>query len=254
LPGYDIPSDLGELYGAIGFPARVMYSNFVSSLDGVVALGAEASAGSIISGRNEGDRFLMGLLRACADAVLLGAGTLRATPGHRWTPEHIFPAMAGPFARLRSDLGKAPRPRLVLFSAAGHIPESHPAVIEGATIVTTEKGASTLAGRLSASSEVLTIEKDGRVDVERAVAELRRRGNDVLLTEGGPHLMGDLVRANLLDELFLTVSPVLAGRDSEPRQGMLGGAELLPDRQLWSRLISARRNGDFLFLRYRLTA
>ena len=231
-----------------------MYSNFVASLDGVVALGSEMSAGSIISGRNEGDRFLMGLLRACADAVLLGAGTLRATPGHRWTAEHIFPAMAQPFARLRSDLGKSPRPRLVLFSAAGDIPESHPAVIDGATIVTTQRGASKLAGRLQSSSEVLTLEKDGRVDVERAVTELRRRGDDVLLTEGGPHLMGDLVKAELVDELFLTISPVLAGRDSETRHGMLAGAELLPDRQVWSRLLSARRNGDFLFLRYGLTA
>lgn len=195
----------------------------------------------------------MGLLRACADAVLLGAGTLRATPGHRWTAEHIFPAMAGPFARLRADLGKAPRPRLVLFSGAGDIPESHPAVVEGATIVTTEKGASRLAGGLPASSEVLAIEKDGRVDVERAVTELRRQGNDVLLTEGGPHLMGDLVRAGLLDELFITISPVLAGRASKARHGMLAGVELLPERQLWSRLLSARRNGDFLFLRYGVT-
>jgi riboflavin biosynthesis pyrimidine reductase len=253
LPRYEIPAGLNDLYGAIGFPPRVMYSNFVASLDGVVALGSETSAGSIISGRNQGDRFLMGLLRACADAVLLGAGTLRATPGHHWTPEHIFPAMAGAFARLRSDLGKAPRPRLVLFSAAGDIPESHPAVIEGATIVTTERGASMLQGRLPASTEVLTIERDGRVDVERAVTELRRRGYEVLLTEGGPHLMGDLVKANLLDELFITISPVLAGRDSESRHGMLAGAELLPDRQVWNRLLSARRNGDFLFLRYGLT-
>jgi riboflavin biosynthesis pyrimidine reductase len=227
-----------------------MYSNFVASLDGVVALGAEASAGSIISGRNQGDRFLMGLLRACADAVLLGAGTLRATPGHHWTPEHIFPAMAGPFARLRSDLGKAPRPRLVLFSAAGDIPASHPAVIGGVTVVTTQSGAKTLEGRLSEQSDVLTFEKDGRVDVESAVSELRRRGYAVLLTEGGPHLMGDLIRAALLDELFLTVSPTLAGRDLETRLGMLAGIELLPKRQTWTRLLSVRRNGDFLFLRY----
>jgi len=46
----------------------------------------------------------MGLLRACADAVLLGVGTLRATPGHQWTPEHIYPDRAESFAELRNDL------------------------------------------------------------------------------------------------------------------------------------------------------
>jgi riboflavin biosynthesis pyrimidine reductase len=227
-----------------------MYSNFVASLDGVVALGAEASAGSIISGRNQGDRFLMGLLRACADAVLLGAGTLRATPGHRWTPEHIFPQVGDAFARLRSRLGRTAQPRLVLFTASGDVPLSHPAVVEGATVVTTKSGARALEGRLSERSDVLTFEKDGRVDVEGAVSELRRRGYDVLLTEGGPHLMGDLIRANLLEELFLTVSPTLAGRDEKERLGMLAGIEVLPERQTWTRLLSVRRNGDFLFLRY----
>jgi riboflavin biosynthesis pyrimidine reductase len=230
-----------------------MYSNFVASLDGVVALGAEPSAGSIISGRNEADRFLMGLLRACADAVLLGAGTLRATPGHRWTPEHIFPPMADAFGRLRSQLGRKARPRLVLFTASGDVPASHPAVIEGATIVTTGSGARRLEGRLSEASDVVTIEKNGRVDLGGAVSELRHRGYEVLLTEGGPHLMGDLIELGLLDELFLTVSPTLAGRDVETRPGMVAGVEILPRRELWSRLLSARRNGDFLFLRYGLT-
>ena len=230
-----------------------MYSNFVTSLDGVAALGSETSAGSIISGRNQPDRFLMGLLRACADAVLVGAGTLRATPGHRWTPEHVFPQMADAFASLRSLLGRKATPRLVLFTASGDIPMSHPAVIEGATIVTTKSGAKTLEGALSDRSDVLVIERDGRVDVEGAVSDLRHRGYEVLLTEGGPHLMGDLISANLVDELFITVSPTLAGRDVETRLGMLAGVELMPTHQRWTRLLSARRNGDFLFLRYGLT-
>src|SRR5207253_7833821 len=86
-----MPQDLERIYGRLGFAERAVYSNFVTSLDGVVSLGSHPSAGSVISGRNQADRFLMGLLRACADAVLLGAGTLRATPGHHWTPEHIYP-------------------------------------------------------------------------------------------------------------------------------------------------------------------
>jgi len=231
---------------------RVIYSNFVESLDGVVTLGSKPSAGSELSGRNQADRFLMGLLRACADAVLVGAGTLRATPGHHWTPEHVFPDLAREFGELRSALGRKARPRLVLLTASGRVPVSHPAVVGGATIVTTADGAAALQGRLPDSCDVVEVGKSGSVDMKRAVAELRERGYDVILTEGGPNVVGALIKANLLDEAFITVSPVIAGRDREARLGMVQGVELLPGRGLWSRLLSARRHGDFLFLRYGL--
>jgi riboflavin biosynthesis pyrimidine reductase len=249
-----MPRDLADLYGALGFADRIVYSNFVESLDGVVALASEPSAGSIISGRNQADRFLMGLLRACADAVLLGAGTLRATPGHRWTPEHIYPAMASSFAELRRHLGRAPRPRLVVFTASGAVDVSHPAVIEGVTVVTTETVSEGLAGRLPDSCDVIALGRSGAVEMGPALAELRERGYGVLLTEGGPHLTAALIENGLLDESFITISPVIAGRRQEKRLGMVEGAELLPDRQLWSRLLSARRHEDFLFLRYALKA
>src|SRR5690348_8274794 len=144
LPRYRLPDELAHLYGSLGFAGRVVYSNFVESLDGVVTLGSKPSAGSEISGRNQADRFLMALLRACADAVLLGAGTLRATPGHQWTAEHVFPDLASQFGELRSLLGRKPRPRLVLLTASGNVPISHPAVIAGASIVTTAEGAAAL--------------------------------------------------------------------------------------------------------------
>ena len=59
----------------------------------------------MISGKDPADRFLMGLLRACADAVVLGAGTLRATPGHLWTPAHVYPALADRVHRLAQRAG-----------------------------------------------------------------------------------------------------------------------------------------------------
>ena len=224
----------------------------MSSLDGVVTLGSEPSAGSIISGRNQWDRFLMGLLRACADAVLLGAGTLRATPGHLWTAEHIFPDLAQVFSRLRSDLGRRERPRLVLVTGSGEVQASHTAVVAGATVITTADGAARLRGRLPDSCDVIEIGTGARVDMNAAVTAMRDRGYDVILTEGGPHVAGELVSAGLLDEAFVTVSPVVAGRDREPRLGLVAGVELLPGKQLWSRLLSARRHDDFLFLRYSL--
>lgn len=240
-----------RLYGRLGFADTALYSNFVSSMDGVVTLGSNPSAGSVISGRNQADRFLMGLLRACADAVLLGAGTLRATPGHHWTPQHIFPDLAASFAALRSALGRMPDPRLVLLTSGGNVDASHPAIAGGATIVTTEAGARSLPA-LPDSCDVIEVGKTGAVDVVRALEKLRERGDRVILTEGGPHVMGDLVSHDLVDEAFLTVSPVVAGRDTDNRLGMVAGAEFLPDNGKWSRLLSARRHGDFLFLRYGL--
>ena len=247
-----MPAKLEKIYGRLGFADRVVYSNFVASLDGVVTLGEKPSAGSAISGRNEADRFLMGLLRAFADAVLLGAGTLRATPGHHWTPEHIYPDLASTFAELRVDLGRKPRPRLVVLTASGNVEMAHPAVVGGATIVTTRDGAVHLRRRLPDSCDVIEIGEAGPVDAEAALDELRGRGFDAILTEGGPHVMGELMSRRLVDEAFLTVSPVIAGRDDDSRLGMVAGAEFLPDHGVWSKLLSARRNGDFLFLRYDL--
>jgi riboflavin biosynthesis pyrimidine reductase len=77
-------------------------------------------------------------------------------------------------------------------------------------------------------------------------------GFDVVLTEGGPTLMGELIKAGLLNEMFLTLSPLIAGRNKDYRMGMVEGAELLPKAPVWSRLLSARRHGDYLFLRYAL--
>ena len=252
MPRYPLPDALARAYGALGFGDRVVYSNFVESIDGVVTLGSKPSAGSEISGRNQADRFLMGLLRACADAVLIGAGTLRATPGHHWTPDHVFPELAQEFGELRAALGRKAVPRLLLLTASGVVPVSHPAVVEGATVVTSSDGAAALKGRLPDSCDVVEVGRSGAVDMKRALVEMRDRGYDVILTEGGPHVAGDLIKDGLLDEAFITISPVIAGRDREVRLGMTQGVELLPGHGIWSRLLSARRHGDFLFLRYGL--
>ena len=252
LPAYKLPADLQHLYGRLGFPTPVLYSNFVSSVDGIVSLGSTPSAGSSISGKNPADRFLMGLLRACADAVLIGAGTLRATPGHLWTPGHVFPDLATEFTVLRSNLGRTTEPKLVVVTASGDIDASHPALVKGAIVMTTEDGAKAIGDRLPATCEV--VGKGQALDLSAALEQLRGRGLKVVLTEGGPHLIGPLIDKGLLDEAFLTISPVVAGRGAEVRLGMVEGVELLPKRGVWSTLLSARRHGDHLFLRYRTPA
>ena len=250
LHTYALPADLKHLYGRLGFSTPVLYSNFVSSVDGVVTLGSKPSAGSVISGKYAADRFLMGLLRACADAVVIGAGTLRATPGHLWTPAHVYPELATEFTALRSALGRSAEPALVVLTASGKIDFAHPALKRGATVMTTVAGAKAMGDRLPKTCEKVVVGKGKALDMGSTIKELRGRGHEVLLSEGGPHVVGQMIEANLLDEVFLTVSPVMAGRGKEERFGMVEGVELLPGKGAWSKLLSARRHGDYLFLRY----
>src|SRR5258708_13641054 len=258
LPAYKLPVDLQHMYGRLGFPTPVLYSNFVASVDGVVTLGSSPSAGSVISGKYAADRFLMALVRACADAVLLGAGTLRATPGHLWTPAHVYPDLTTEFTALRSNLGRSTEPKLVVVTASGKLDTSHPALVKGAIVMTTEAGTKAIGGHLPKTCAGVTVGQSSSsgksVDLNDALDELRNRGLKVLLTEGGPHLVGQLIEKGLLDEAFLTISPAVSGRAAENRLGMGEGVELLPTRAVWSTLLSARRHDAYLFLRYRTPA
>jgi riboflavin biosynthesis pyrimidine reductase len=215
----------------------------------VATVGSGANAGSLISGRYPADRFLMALLRACADAVLIGAGTLRGSPGHVWTPGHVYPQLAESFAGLRRSLGRAPEPRLVVLTASGAVETGHAAIRQGATIITTDAGARAIQD-LPSACDVVSLGAAGMVDPVKALGEMRNRGYSVVLTEGGPHMMGSLLEKELVDEAFITISPLLSGRDRERRLGMIEGVELEPPPGRWSRLLSARRHGDYMFLRY----
>ncbi|WP_406439195.1 dihydrofolate reductase family protein [Streptomyces sp. NBC_01613] len=252
-PRFGLPPALATAYGGeLGFTLPCVYANFVTSIDGVVALGPEyQSSGSAISGREPADRFVMGLLRASADAVLIGAGTLRATPRHRWTPDHVCPEAAVDFAKFRRDLGRATQPELVVVTASGDLPTEHPALQSGALVATTVDGACRLDGRLPPACTLLTV-GEGSLRMVDVLAALQVHGHMAVLTEGGPHLIGNLIGEGLLDELFLTTSPVLAGRADISRPGLVAGLELLPNRPAWVDLISVRRRESFLFLRYRL--
>ena len=118
-------------------------------------------------------------------------------------------------------------------------------------MLTTERGAAALAGRLPDASQAVALPGGDRVDVRAAVSFLQGRGHDLILSEGGPTLFGSLLEAGLVDELFLTISPLLAGRSPGSfRAGLVEGAELLPALPTRSRLLGTREHGDFLFLRY----
>lgn len=256
LPAWPLPALLADCYGGdLGFQRPCLYANFVTSLDGVTALGPEyPSSGSAISGRDPADRFVMGLLRACADVVLIGAGTLRATPNHRWTAAHVCPAAADGYAALRRCLGRDGDPLLAVVTARGDLPAAHPALQDGALILTTAAGARRLRGRLPPACTLLDLGAGPPLPVVGVLSAVRDHGGSAVLTEGGPHLLGRLAAAGLPDELFLTVSPVLAGRGYTPRPGLIAGRELLPGRGAWAELLAARQHGSFLFLRYAMRA
>src|SRR5262245_43143433 len=97
-----LPPPLAERYGRLGFPSHPnlphVVGNFVSTLDGVVSLGLPGKAGGReISGANPHDRMVMGLLRAAADVVIVGAGTFRESSSRRWTADTAYPSLAGAY-------------------------------------------------------------------------------------------------------------------------------------------------------------
>ena len=193
----------------------------------------------------------MGLLRACADAVVIGAGTLRAAPTHRWTPGYIYPDEAGAFKELRTMLGRAGEPQLVVITERGTLDPGHPALEEGALILTTKTGTERLRGRLPTAAFVEPLGDDEALEPEAILDSVRASGHQILLCEGGPTLLGQFLRTGLLDELFLTLSPVIAGRDDgASRPGFVARTEFPPTGLPVTRLLSARRNGSHLFLRY----
>jgi riboflavin biosynthesis pyrimidine reductase len=156
-----LPRPLARVYGPLRLPRRsgppYVIGNFASTLDGVVSLGVPgAASGGEITGFEPHDRLLMGLLRAMADAVVIGAGTLRAVPRHVWTAEHVFPPMADEYVRLRRQLGKPPSPLNVVVTAEGRLDLERPVFASGKVpvlIVTTTRG----AGRLTSADLLPTV-------------------------------------------------------------------------------------------------
>jgi len=79
----------------------------------------------------------------------------------------------------------------------------------------------------------------------------RFRKSELVLVEAGPRLMSDFFAEHLLDELFLTLAPQVAGRDDGvERPGLVSGKLFAPDYPVWGTLVGLKRGGDHLLLRY----
>ena len=252
-PELDLPAELHRLYdGELGFDESCVFANFVQTIDGVVSIPELPHSNALIAHGSEADRFVMGLLRASADAVLVGSRTMLASPNGTWRPERVYPPAAEEFAELRQRRGRPESPTVAFVTAGGSFDPTHPALEQQAIVLTTESAAADLRVSVPATSEVVPVNDGDQVDLRKALACLRERGHSMILSEGGPTLFSSLLASGLVDDLFLTISPLLAGHAVRPRFQLVEGIELLPDATVAARLLSVRRHDDHLFLRYRL--
>ena len=257
-----LPGELNRLYGRLTLPdagarARVI-GNFVMSLDGVVSLGVPGTTdGDEISGSDVHDSMVMGLLRSVSDAVIIGAGTLLKSPGHIWTPGFVYPPLDSEYGELRARLGKPGWAACAIVTSRGEIDTDLPVFSGGKApvlIITTQEGETRIRKRrIPAGVRVVAAGKTGSLSVRGILGAVATAlpGSDAFLVEGGPRLIGQFVDRGELDELFLTLSPRLAGRDSGgERLGLISGVRFLPGRVVAGRLNGIRKNETHLFLRY----
>jgi riboflavin biosynthesis pyrimidine reductase len=257
-----LPPRLRRLYGRLRMPQAhshpQIFCNFVTTLDGVVSLRARGhSGGADISGFNAADRMVMGLLRAIADVVIVGAGALAADPNHVWTAATICPELEDDYRRLSAAMGLAGPPLNVVVSGSGRIDLRMPVFASGkvrALIVTTPLGAKRLRGqRLPPSVEIRTAGRGVRSIAAHAILDTvcRASSGKRILIEGGPQLLGDFYAEHRIDEQFLTLAPQIAGREADDgRLSLVMGKIFAPRKALWGALSDVRRADSHLFLRY----
>jgi riboflavin biosynthesis pyrimidine reductase len=247
-------------YGsAVTFPdgRPLVFANFVQTIDGVVVFGKRGGRNaSHISMNSEIDRRVMALLRAHADAIIIGAGTFRTAHGHQWSPGGLVPGEAASFDELRAAL-RGPgteRAPLYVLTASGDLDPRHAALATPethVTVLTTASGAARLEPVLPSHAELLVVGDGPAVDAAAAIHVVAERSGGLILCEGGPTLLGELAHASLLAELFLTIAPQLAGRAPDDRRpGLVEGFAASPEEAPQLELHSLRRAGHHLFLRY----
>ena len=196
-------------------------ANVVSTLDGA-ATGDDGRSGSINTGA---DREVFQLLRALCDVVLVGAGTARAEGYKRATVKQ-------PWGSLRQ--GRPAHPTTAVFSRSGDVPPGLTQAREssGTVVMLTCARAGVEAidiARAALGQENVIVAGQDSVDLEAAIDSLAARGMQRMLCEGGPHLLGDLSASGCLDELCLTIAPVLvAGEHPRISAGAASATHLLP--------------------------
>ena len=269
VPVDTLPATLATLYGG-GFtlPKRVqqerpyVLANFVETIDGVVSYNAPGqTGGAAVSGNNKQDQMVMGLLRAYADTVIIGTSSLRTDANHLHIPATISPDYADAYAELRTRLGKRDAlPISVVMTASGDInfddKTFHTSGLR-AVVVTTEKGQDALRKKTVPQGVDVHVvasypsSESGVSPTDALTLLTREYGVQLALYEGGPNLLSSFLKAQVVNELFVTVAPHLAGHSHDThRFSLVEGHAFQPDQQ-WTTLMSVKLAGNHLLLRYK---
>lgn len=241
------PGEEVDLAAAYAYPEDLdrpwVRANMVTSADG----GAIGPSGRTRELSSDPDRYLMGLLRGLCDVVLVGAATARV--------EGYGPARGrASWEGLRR--GRTPTPPVAVVSRTLELPEKllSDAPEDARTIVfTTAHAPRERLEHVRRLADVVVVEGES-VSPVHVLDALAERGLHRVLTEGGPHLLGEFVAAGLLDELCLATSPHLLGSGA-PRivaggPGAPGAPEHSSVRSTPVRLAHLLESGGFLFALY----
>jgi riboflavin-specific deaminase-like protein len=238
-----------EVYGDVSFPDRderpYVLINMVTTLDGKAAAGGKASPlGSAT------DRAVMRNLRARVDAVMIGAGTLRAEKLTLAVPEEL--------AEAREARGLKRQPLGIVASASGNVPLQTnllgPSPDNSLILVPSgipKESIASLSGCASVETLPKALSSDPGFDLKKALNILKERhAVDALLVEGGPLLNYALVSSGLADEFFLTLTPKLIGGELYGSVTAFEGPALSTDTGVRTEIVSVHLSGNELFLRY----
>ena len=215
-------------------PAGGVRANMIFSADGGAAFGGRAGPLSCPT-----DQQLLAALRAIADVVLAGAGTARA---ENYGPVRLTAAQR----ERRRAMGRDEPPPIAVVSRTGDLPDRSFGEPDQPPILVTTASAVEQRGLASDRRWRVLVAGDESVDVARAVAALRAQGLHRILCEGGPTLLDELVDADLVDEMCVTIAPRLVGSQPvgrRPAPARLGVPVAM-------RLRHALIRDDYLFLKY----
>ncbi len=255
--GLVLPPEFAALYSPWPLPEPTdrpfTYVNFVMSHDGRISFNEPGRlGGGDVSRRDAHDRWLMGLLRARADAVIIGGTSITSAGNHVWTPAAVFPEDAEAFAALRRREGRSRVPLLVVLTRSGNVPAHAPALDNPdlpVLIATTVDGTRRAREILGDRSWVRYFDTGMELDQHVVMRQLRREGIAHLLCEAGPLVYGALLQDGLIDDAFVTISPIMIGEtEAQRRPSLIEGTAFGYRQPPQLRLLSAHRHGSYLYL------
>lgn len=208
--------------------------NFISSIDGAAT--HDGLSGGL---NNAADKMVFDTLRMLSDVVVVGAGTVRA---EGYSDIDLAPDAVA----WRTANGLDPQPPVAIVSSNLDISPEHPLFAHPTVrpFVVTHAGSPVMLREALAEVAHILVCGEEAVDLSQMVAALAESGHPQILCEGGPRLLGSLIEADLVDDLCLTISPVLEGGSA----GRISHGDTAATRRM--ALVSLFSVDSMLFLRY----